>query len=956
MSRPRVTKAILERLDHHAVVQLVAPAGAGKTTAAAQAAEASGRQVAWLALAEWHRSPGTLLDDLVAALAPVVPGLDVEIGRVRASGAGPVELAALAGSQALRAHALLVVDDCQLVHPSADAVAVLAAVVRRADRELRFLFVGRAMLPLPGIGVGALDPDAIVGQELLRARREEAEAILERRHSAADVGDALAGTGGWIAGLVFESWRSREGRSPTVDPLEEYLDRELRSQVEPRAWQILVAASVFDEVDVGRAAALGADDPRTWLSTLRDTGVPAVWAPDRSAMRLHPRVRELLRAELRAGPAERWRSALCSAAESYEQSGELERALELYVEAAESSHVERLVPEVIVGIVERHDVELAERLLEAARLDPEPPRVILARLIMASIRAIGSEGRAVLEPLVREGRLAQVIADEPAIGALACQFLASGGSDDLALEALAATPPGRAADAGRLVLSLARDDPEAPVPPFTGDVVDSVLARTLYCRGRLQELRLGRTAWAESTGAHELAAAPGVSVPARAARFTRVLAQFGHAVEQRDLESANACVAELDRDFGGPWSLLAQAELAVRLERDPVTAHAAFERLGAQGATSIAFFRELASTWQGAALLLDDDAEAAASLLEETVASMRRGDRTLAMASALVYLAEAQWRRGDDEASDRASDAAYEVAHRQGSLRGLLLALADFPGVLSRRLDVEPAGEGVWHSLGRALVGATDRAGGRIVGPVAVHVREFGEPAIVVDGHRVVRPKIRKSLELLSYLLSSQTRPVSRGDVLAALWNGRDDESTRAYLRQALRHLRDVLPAGVTVAAVADALSIEGAVTSESLEFEALVAEAAREPGPRRLGVLLDALRLADRGSFLTGSNDVRWIDDRRSRIGSMVNDMRLDAAELLLDADRHLEALSLVRDALDADALLERGWRLRMRALGLLGDLDGVAAVYRACRDALSEIGLEPSRATVELARTFRR
>jgi DNA-binding SARP family transcriptional activator len=353
--------------------------------------------------------------------------------------------------------------------------------------------------------------------------------------------------------------------------------------------------------------------------------------------------------------------------------------------------------------------------------------------------------------------------------------------------------------------------------------------------------------------------------------------------------------------------------------------------------------------------LLADDAKGAAEVLREATASMRRGDRILVLPTALVYLAESEWRLGNEEASDRATDEAYEVARRQGSLREFLLALADFPGVLSRRLDAEPGTDSPWHSLGRALVA---RTGGNseawVVVSASVHLREFGEPVLVVNG-RDVRPKIRKSIELLSFMLLAPGTRVSREAVLTALWNGRDDDSTRAYLRQALRHLRDVLPEGVAVRAVGDSLSIEGAVTSESLELEALLAEAARDPGPGRLGYLLDALDLTRRGLFLEGSSDVLWVDDRRARIESVLADARLDAAELLLEAERYLRALMLLDEVLDADPLLERAWRLRMRTLDLLGDHDGVTAAYAACARALGEIGLEPSGQTQELARALR-
>jgi DNA-binding SARP family transcriptional activator len=235
-----------------------------------------------------------------------------------------------------------------------------------------------------------------------------------------------------------------------------------------------------------------------------------------------------------------------------------------------------------------------------------------------------------------------------------------------------------------------------------------------------------------------------------------------------------------------------------------------------------------------------------------------------------------------------------------------------------------------------------------------VHLREFGEPALVVEG-TAVRPKIRKSLELLSFLLSRPQATASRQDVLTALWNGRDDDPTRAYLRQAVRHLRDVLPEQVTLASAGDSLSVQGGVASEVAELDTLLLEAAREQGARRRQLLLDALSLGQRGIFLEGSGNVVWVDERRLRIESLLVDARLDTAELLLEESRFQEALALADEVLEHDRMLERGWRVRMKALGMLGDADGVADAYRRCRAALAEVDLEPSPATLELARQLR-
>ena len=127
VSRPRVVGALVERISRHPLVQVVAPAGSGKTTAVAQAVGDLDRSVTWLTIEEWHRAPAKLLDGLLQALEHVAPGLTGEVTRARAEDVELRELAALAGSFVHRQHAVLVVDDCHLVQDSAEAVSALAA-------------------------------------------------------------------------------------------------------------------------------------------------------------------------------------------------------------------------------------------------------------------------------------------------------------------------------------------------------------------------------------------------------------------------------------------------------------------------------------------------------------------------------------------------------------------------------------------------------------------------------------------------------------------------------------------------------------------------------------------------------------------------------------------------------------------------------------------------------------
>ncbi len=150
--------------------------------------------------------------------------------------------------------------------------------------------------------------------------------------------------------------------------------------------------------------------------------------------------------------------------------------------------------------------------------------------------------------------------------------------------------------------------------------------------------------------------------------------------------------------------------------------------------------------------------------------------------------------------------------------------------------------------------------------------------------------------------------------------------------------------------------SLSKAPLSESGEVEVLLSEAAKQFGDPRRGILLELRgEILTRGTFLAGSHDVIWVDDRRESLRATLADVRLDLADLSLQSETYVEALRILGEALAADPLLERGWRIKMRTLAMLGDADGVLGAYRACREALGVIDLEPSRATVELARTLR-
>jgi DNA-binding SARP family transcriptional activator len=284
----------------------------------------------------------------------------------------------------------------------------------------------------------------------------------------------------------------------------------------------------------------------------------------------------------------------------------------------------------------------------------------------------------------------------------------------------------------------------------------------------------------------------------------------------------------------------------------------------------------------------------------------------------------------------------------------LLQALADFPVVLSRRIDAEAGADSPWHDVGRALIAQ----GTALQAPVraAVELVEFGRCAILVDG-KEERPRIAKAYELLAFLVTRAGTEAGRGELLDALFDGRVDESTRSYLRQAARWLRHTLPdeGALVVEGGRMRLGDDVLATSESTRFESALAVAARLQGDERLTATVEALAVFDRGEYLPGIRS-HWVDERRQRLNELATDARYEAAELAFAAGILDQADRLAAHVLTADPFREAAWRLTMRIASALGDDDGVIRAYQRCERALARLGTEPAPSTRELLGRLRR
>jgi DNA-binding SARP family transcriptional activator len=436
--------------------------------------------------------------------------------------------------------------------------------------------------------------------------------------------------------------------------------------------------------------------------------------------------------------------------------------------------------------------------------------------------------------------------------------------------------------------------------------------------------------------------------------YVEVLADLGRVEEAR---AALVGGRELLHDSGSPafdmYHALLSVMLDLRFERDTAAAAAALERVErtADARLRIRVAEQLDTFW-GLIGLLDDKPDRAAEHLRLAVETMVRWDRLFMLPAAAVYLAEAEWRLDNEDAADAAADLALATARRQGCDYLLLRALRWYPAVVSRRLDAEREVDSAWHDLGRALMAADVEALAGLMPHVLV--REFGSPAIVVDT-RESSPRLSKSVEIAAYL-AAHGRRASRAALLDALFDGRADESARAYLRQALSGLRRALPPDAPLVVGPEDVAWEDeTLSSDSTLLQAELRRTSYMHGRERLEAQLAALDALESGPYLPGIRS-QWVTDRAAELDDMANEIRHDAAKVAYELGDYALADQLLHRLVREDPYREASWRLSMQVAAAMGDGDRVIALFRGCERALSTLRTTPAESTCRLLEALRR
>jgi LuxR family transcriptional regulator, maltose regulon positive regulatory protein len=268
--RPRVND-LLAAGSTKPVTVMSAGAGWGKTLVTAEwaASESASRPVAWISLDPGDDEPGRFWSCFVGALrgAGVLPA-DNPLARLVPGLGSPDESfrRLVSGLNALRAEAVVVLDDFQLV-TDATVLSQFADLLRHPVPHLRLVLLTRSDPALPLHRLRVADDLTEIRSRDLAFGITEAAVLLSAHHVAVGLGDAallVDRTEGWPAGLrlaaLFLS-RPEPGRSIgdfTGDDraVSTYLAEEVLGSLAPELRRFLLWTSVAERLTSGLAEVL----------------------------------------------------------------------------------------------------------------------------------------------------------------------------------------------------------------------------------------------------------------------------------------------------------------------------------------------------------------------------------------------------------------------------------------------------------------------------------------------------------------------------------------------------------------------------------------------------------------------------------------------------------------------------------------------------------------------------
>ena len=261
------------------------------------------------------------------------------------------------------------IDELERLGDAPDALAVIGAVVRYAPpRHAR----GDHQSGEVVIDAGTA---ATLGRVAALGEADLAFTAGEAAHALADLGrggDRPASRPSRRPAAGSPACCSRPGARPDhvaglggeADPLHGYLSSQILEQLDPADREFLVATSLLEEVTPARAEALGAGRCGERLASLRAEHLPVTWEPTGGACAATRAYASTCSSAWSGGDRRRPRAAAAHGA-LLAREGHHEDAAEEFLRAGSPGRARVTAERVIPGVIERLDLAVAERWLDA---------------------------------------------------------------------------------------------------------------------------------------------------------------------------------------------------------------------------------------------------------------------------------------------------------------------------------------------------------------------------------------------------------------------------------------------------------------------------------------------------------------------------------------------------------------------------------------------------------------
>ena len=403
VSRPRLVARLSQALERPLTL-VSAPAGFGKTTlvsewlhpkdeggALRESAHPSSFilqpfRVAWLSLDDDDNDPARFVTYLIAALESVgPPGLGESALTLLRSPQPPspkAVLTALANDLgAIPASCALVLDDYHVIiaQPIHDALSFL---LDHLPPQIHLVILTRADPPLPLARLRARDQLAEVRAADLRFTPDEAAEFLTRvmrlNLSADDMAALGSRTEGWIAGLQLAALSMQGHAAHSLSDfiaaftgshhyIVDYLAEEVLNRQPDAVRAFLLQTSILNRMTGPLCNALmDRADGQAMLEQLEQANLFAIpLDEDRRWYRYHPLFADMLRSRLRQRAPDHLPDLHRRAAEWHERNGLAHEAIQHLVSASAFADVARLIEQEALARLNRGEVTLLLRWLEA---------------------------------------------------------------------------------------------------------------------------------------------------------------------------------------------------------------------------------------------------------------------------------------------------------------------------------------------------------------------------------------------------------------------------------------------------------------------------------------------------------------------------------------------------------------------------------------------------------------